>query len=421
MNDALGNVDAFNKLLDEARQTPGFNLNQSSTQITEKNADDASGIEDWQNNANADYAAQSSSLQSKLNDYKNSLNNYNSHLTHYDQLLNALKTDQTPGRYGWVDSGTMESINYQGRNGNFDNAGSKVLIDDPGALGNYQSLGQHIVIVPGNKLNQDHIITHVSWDNPNQVSTISGSFEWGSVGGASDPNWNGASAIGHVTSGTIFKIAGAVTTANGAKHDLIVQVSNANATSNLLTVYNKNGSIGAATQGAHKGNNATIDMRFWIDNMNNQDPYALTTLVSDIDGGQKMSMWYTNLITLGGGLGIVGGSQAQGGYLGVVSDPNIGVTYGINHDRLGLLHGLDSYPDGVISILTYGNGFLYRIENNNSPTVSGIAVSYFGDASVQPIIPQSPNAEFTYHYDQLKVKSVTQKQEEIHYHYINSI
>lgn len=303
----------------------------------------------------------------------------------------------------FVPSGSMDSLNWKGANNNIDGKGTVATIRNAGDMGSVESAARNMEIVTS-AFDGDHIVQKLSWESPNQVSLVSGSLQGGSVGGYKDSNWDGSSAIYHITSGTTIKIAGGARMMSGKVQDVYVRIWNANAANNLLTIYNKDGSISAATAGPHLKNMATIGMQFWIGSQNSNEQFIMGDFLSDIDGGQLQSLSNSYLLGLGGGL-CAWGDPGQGHTMNVGADWNLGVTYGNNHDPHGLLHGLDSYPDGCALTVSYGNGFVYTISNNNSPTVSGIAVSYFGSASVQStLINRAVNlAKPVYNYQPVTV------------------
>lgn len=121
-------------------------------------------------------------------------------------------------------------------------------------------------------------------------------------------------------------------------------------------------------------------MRYWIDDKGSSKQYVFTHQIVDIDIGQQVTASNSVLIAVGGGLHV----SNQSGTVNVAADVRLGSSaggYGINHNTKDGLTDRNSAPDGVVQLLTVGNGESVTLQNNPASTSTGVVQGLFGIGS----------------------------------------
>ena len=238
------------------------------------------------------------------------------------------------------------------------------------------------LIAPGQQHSAGDIVTGIS---------VSGIVPTGDIQGTVDPNRDGdnfynypnrAGDIYKVPNGGTLRYAGAVTTADGQKHDLVIQFEGGNGGPvNGINVWaDTSGSIYSLVGGHGAHNSVSNTMRYWIDDKGSSKQYVFTHQIVDIDIGQQVTASNSVLIAVGGGLHV----SNQSGTVNVAADVRLGSSaggYGINHNTKDGLTDRNSAPDGVVQLLTVGNGESVTLQNNPASTSTGVVQGLFGIGS----------------------------------------
>ena len=302
---------------------------------------------------------------------------------------NSYSTEPTYSSNGYTAGNTMQALNYQGQNNNFDGNGSSITITDPNALSSWSSVSgnKNLIKVSSSTIKLNQVVKSIVWDKGVVPEVVKGSMTQGKLSNLSyDINPNGSTDQEYmITNGTILRFPGIVTLGDGTKHDLLVEFTfggNATDGSNLMQIWNQDFAINGGFVSNGNVNNDNwdkVDFRIdtWDDAANGPD-YLWTSFISDIDVSQKELMGNSRLLAIGGGLQASGDGASN--TMAVKADPNLGWNYGQDLSSDGL-HGLNSYPDGTVLSYYYGKSYQLILSDDNGGAYAPM-FAYFGQGAM---------------------------------------
>ncbi|MBG9366817.1 SspB-related isopeptide-forming adhesin [Streptococcus sp. NLN64] len=199
--------------------------------------------------------------------------------------------------------------------------------------------------------------------------------------------------------GNWYKIPEAIKTADGKIHDAYIQVEIDSSglykesmwtktDGTYFAFWNQDGAINTLngfTLGSVNQKSDGIRLRVRLDSPKNTTPYLWATTIYDLDLGQFLEVdpKTSQILSIGGGLKVEGSK--------IVSDENLGNTYGLNRD-VNALNARASSPDGAVLLAQYTSEYQSMIRNSPGGAGSSVARADFGAAGqVQiQVIPKLP-------------------------------
>lgn len=289
--------------------------------------------------------------------------------------LNQFK--QAAQQTNFVNGGYTRSGNWSQGTGTFDGVYAQVH-------GGVNDANNVTVVAQSNRFSAGDVVTGISVAGITpEGDGIMGTVNPGNAGAGY--NYDYANHVGNiykVRSGSSLRFRGAVTTADGQKHDLVVKFDGwSGAAGNGINVWaDSSGSLYSLV--GHNGdhNNVANTMTYWIDNQGDTHEYVFTHQIVDIDVGQRVTATDSALIGVGGGIHV----SSQSGTVSVNADVNLGRTnggYGINVTEKSGLTDRNSAPDGVVQVLTVGNGAAVTVQNDPSSVANIVVQGLFGTGS----------------------------------------
>lgn len=399
-NNYEGDHSALDNVVNQAQQA-GVEVNKTQETTTTLQADDDNKINEWKNNTQKDYEQQAAEAQKALDEAKR-----------LSSVQDNMVNNPSQGYTGNNSITTIYSSATMPSDGN-------IKVSLSGSGNDYHGYNVSVYGV-----DSAHLVSSIKAD-PNQVSLVSG--QWvanppqtsSASASLTDRNLktipqygystSGAVALWGVSNGAVLRFANAVTTEDGAKHDLYVkfEADGKRWANEYIGVFvTDEGSVESTIGGivypsaGYKGPNSNSNiMTYWIGSQGSQEKYLTTYWEYDIDEGQTQTTTDSVVLALGGGMTLHQGK----GTTSIQAKNTLGDTEGNNHTAGSALNGLKSEPDGMGLVAVYGNGIVSKVQNTPSSNAVGVDQGLFGSATTSP---QRPS--LNYHYTKLNISKITE-------------
>ena len=261
------------------------------------------------------------------------------------------------------------------------------------AGGNGVGTTAYIRRLDGKPLTQEEksrIVTNVEWKDQ-EIYIAQGSDnppiteEWQNI---YDYASDGSTKKYRLRKRDVYRIPGAVTTADGKKHDLLFQADIyakglASDGSTYMVWNSRNGAINSLDGiPSAAGSEDAIRMIYWVDDTSQSKKYFWVTTMYDIDGGQRVTYDHGSrgMLAVGGGMSTQSNNPDK-----VASDEELGFSYGVNKHPLNALDGQKSAPDGTVISAVYHEYFTSIVSNSPGGHGSLVARADFGQSGTPKV------------------------------------